>query len=481
MQDVGRKAITGGVWMTGAMLVVSTAHFIRLAVLARYLTPDDFGLMAMVLVVTGLAQAIADGGLSNAIVAHSKLTSDQLSSIYWFSLLLNLVIASAVVLASPGLALLFARSEVGALLSIAAVLFPLKALGLQFRLLLQKELRFRPVAIVLAASELIALAIAISLALSGFGVRALLYSMISASAISSLGFLLVSATLLQAPVRMRLKASDLRQLYSFGAFQLGERAVNYLSANLDKLLLGKFAGASALGFYDLAWQLISFPHSRINPIVNSVLLPAYAKLDSAEERASYYSNSITALGLLMIPFFVFLVFYAEGVIVLVFGSGWEKSALVLQLLSVVGFSKVIANPSGSLLLALGRVEVGFYWNLAWCVATAIAIFLALLVRHSEVAVAAAMLGLALSLGLYWHKIVADISGAKYESIVRTLAVSACVCTFLIALSRWFLEGVLALESGSLLFLAAVFVVVSYGVYLFLFEKRFFLSAKGFFK
>ncbi|MEM9396146.1 MAG: MOP flippase family protein [Pseudomonadota bacterium] len=481
MHDVAQKTIKGGMWMTGAMIVVALAHFIRLAVLARYLTPDDFGLMAMVLVVTGFAQAIADGGISNAIVAYNRLSNDQLSSIYWFSLLLNLLIASTLILASPALALLFSRVEVGTLLGIAAVLFPLKALGHQFRLLLQRELHFRPVAIVLGASEAVALALALFLASAGFGVLALLYSMISAAAISSIAFLVVHAIVLRTPIRIRLKRSDLRPLYSFGAFQLGERAVNYLSANLDKLLLGKFAGASALGIYDLAWQLISFPLNRINPIVNSVLLPAYAKLDDKKKRATYYSNSVTGLSLLLIPFFVFVTFYAGEIVSLVFGSGWEKSAVVLKLLSIVGFSKVIANPGGSLLLALDRVEVGFYWNLAWCIATAVVISLALLVSNSEISVALAMAGLAVSLGLYWHKIVADLSGAKYGSLVSKLSVGASVCVALCGLSRWLLEGVLVLESSSLLFVAALCIAVSYGVYLFWFERSFLVAAKELFK
>jgi hypothetical protein len=267
-----RSTLRGGAWMAGATAVVALFQAIKLIVLARYLEPVDFGLMAIVGVIAGFSHTLADGGMSNAIVSRPDLDQRQLSSLYWFNVLAGLAVALTLVVLAQPLALFFGEASLRELIIVSASVFLFKALGNQFRLLLQRELVFAPIAAAAVSSEAIGLAVAVPLAMAGHGAWALVASLVTTAAAAAIVYAVIGLYRYPRPL-LRLSFDDLRSLYAYGSYQVGERIINYLSAHIDKVLIGKLVGPSALGFYDLAWQVVAFPLNRINPTVHNVLFP----------------------------------------------------------------------------------------------------------------------------------------------------------------------------------------------------------------
>jgi len=245
------RAASGITWTGTSALVTTVLHFLQLAVLARLLVPQDFGLMAMVMVAVGFAGAFADMGVSNAIIHRQDATREQLSSLYWLNMLAGAVVFVLVWAATPLIVTLYNEPRLVGLTSWVALIFPITAVGQQFEILLEKELHFKRLAVIETASATAGTAVAIATAVVGQGVFALVWGQLvnagcKATMLAGTGF---SAW----RPRFRLRRDDLKGYTSFGLYQMGERSINYFNSRLDQLLIGALLGAQTLGYYHLAF------------------------------------------------------------------------------------------------------------------------------------------------------------------------------------------------------------------------------------
>jgi O-antigen/teichoic acid export membrane protein len=230
---------------------------------------------------------------------------------------------------------------------------------------------------------------------------------------------------------------------------------------------------SATGFYNMAWQLIIFPLSRINPIVNTVAFPTYAKLqDDPETGSRYYSISVKFLSLVTLPLLSFLFFFASEVVWLVFGPGWEQTAILVRILAIVGVGKALGNPGGALILSMGRADVGFWWNVAWAVILTIGMVTALLLWPTVESAAYSLLGLSLTVGMFWHVLIARIGKLHYRPILLYFA-KVFLATFVIGgISKLIVEMVALNQVIPQVALALSVFVLLYSIYLALVEREF---------
>lgn len=390
----------------------------KLGILTRYLEPGDFGLMAIMMVVIGFSRAFMDMGISNAIIYRQNITHTQLSSLYWLNIGSGFVLTILVFAASPLVALFYGEPRITKMMMILSTVFMIVAMGNQYRVLCQKELQFIRMAKIKIASNFLSFAVAVYFAVMGFGVYALVFAMLTQAISSSFMFLAVGLREHHRPALV-YHHHELKGFYGFGLFQMGERSINYVSANIDKLIIGKIVGMQAVGFYEMAWRLIIFPLSKINPIVNKVAFPVYARVqDNCDALNRYYTFNVKALSIVTVPLLAFLSFFSHDIVFVIFGPGWEKTASLITVLSFVGILKALGNPGGAIILALGRADVGFWWNLLWVMIVSTALFVMLyLVPRIEVA-AYTLLVLSLTVGMLWHFIIAKIAKIRYWPIAR---------------------------------------------------------------
>lgn len=414
-----KKQTVGGIkWTTASTIIVTILQLAQMSILARFLEPGDFGLMAIMMVVIGFSQAFQDMGISNAIIQRQDISHTQLSSLYWLNILAGAILTLIVIAIAPLVAIFYGEPRITSLMIILSSTFILIAIGNQYRVLCQKNLNFRTMEIINVSTSVISLIVATVMAYNGFGVVTLVCAMITQAGLSSLLFLWVGLKHYHKP-SLVYKHCELEGFYSFGMYQMGERSINYISANADKILIGKLVGINAVGFYNLAWQLIIFPLSKINPIINKVAFPIYSKIQNDPATLNrYYTLNVKLLSLVTMPLLAFLMFFSSEIVGLIFGAGWETTASILPVLALVGIIKALGNPGGALILAKGRADIGFWWNIVWAITIVTSLAIGLYIQPSLYTAVYILLGLHLTVNAIWHVLIARIGEVQYLALIR---------------------------------------------------------------
>ena len=356
------QAISSVKWSSASMGTITFLQLLTLAVLARLLSPSDFGLMGMIMVVIGFAQAFADMGISNAIIHRQDATKDQLSSLYWLNILAGVIVFCLIFSSTPLVVKFYHEPRLSNLLYLTALIFLITPSGQQFQILLQKELKFDVLAKIEVTTAVTNSTVAIGFALTGFGVYSIIFGQLVAASIKVV--LLFSAVCQQWRPSFHFAERDIRSYMSFGLYQIGERSINYLNSNLDYLLIGNMLGASALGYYTLAYNLIIKPSTMINSVITKVAFPVFSLIQNETEKIRRgYLKVIQLLSAVNFPMMVGLAVVAPVAIPVIFGEQWMPSIILTQILTIVGLLRSTGNPVGSLLLAKGRADLGFKWNL----------------------------------------------------------------------------------------------------------------------
>jgi len=363
MPELRSAAAAGAKWTAISALAGAAIQFAQLAILARFLSPSDFGLVAIIMVILGFAQTYLDMGIGNAIIQRQETSREQLSSLYWLNIFVGWITFGIVVALTPAIASLYREPHLLTILPLAALLFLLGPPGAQFSLLLQKSLRFRMLAFVEIASMLGGALIAIGAAIVGFGALALVFGQLFNAAISSLILLIVGWR--NWKPMFRFQRDDIKGYLSFGLYQMGERTLNFLSSRADQLFIGIVLGPASLGYYSLAWNLTIQPVSRINPILTRVAFPLFAQMQDQTDRLQRgYLTLVHVLSAINAPMLLGCAAVAPIFVPLVYGPQWGTSVLLVQILAGVGLLRSIINPIGTLQIAKGRADMGFFWNLS---------------------------------------------------------------------------------------------------------------------
>jgi len=316
-------------------------------------------------------------GLSAAIIHRQTITRAQLSSLYWLNIGTGCLLFGAVVAVAPLAARLFAEPPVAAYLACAAGVFPVSAVGAQFQALLEKELDFRLLAIQEIAGAATGAVLTVGLTVLGYGVWALVWGYLAAAGLRSL--MLAHAGWKRWRPELSFRREEVRGFLSFGLYQVGERCINYVNFRVDQFAIGTMLGAQALGYYVFAFGLVIQPQSRINPVVTRVAFPIFSKVqdDEFRLRRGYLSLS-RSLAAINAPLLLGLLVIAPALIPAAFGVQWTDAVPLVQLLALFALVRTTGNPIGSLLLARGRADVGFRWNVLLLLVTPPAVYAAAL-------------------------------------------------------------------------------------------------------
>lgn len=360
-----KSAISGVKWTTVSAAVASIIQLLQIAVLARFLNKDDFGLMAMALFVIGISQIFIDMGISNAIIHKQEVNKKQLSTLYWLNIILGIIIFLFVIAISPLVARIYETPELKPVIMWTAVSFLILPWGQQFDTLQRRDMRFRSLALRDVFAKIAGFIISIALAYLGYGVYALVFANIASAVVSVI--LLTSIGIKRYRPQFVFSLSSLKEqgFYSFGLYQMGEKIINYFNSNFDTILIGKTLGMETLGLYNIAKQLVMKPYQIINPIITKVAFPAFAKIQKDTLRLkNSYLKVLRLLSSINSPLYIMIILLAQPIILLFFGKDWIDATLILKLLAIGTIFISIGNPVGTLQLAKGRADWGFYWNLA---------------------------------------------------------------------------------------------------------------------
>jgi O-antigen/teichoic acid export membrane protein len=352
MQDLKGKAIHSGfvkAWSQAVMFIVRIG---TLVVLARLLEPKDFGLVAMVTVITGIFQLFQDAGLSLATVQRPVITPEQISTLFWVNILVGVMLALLSIALAPLLVSFYHEPRLLWVTVLSAAGFLINAAGVQHGALLQRHMRFTSLALIEITSAVIGGVVGIGMALAGFGYWALLGLAIAPTATATT-CLWLTTRWVPGPPRRGIGA---RSMIGFGGKVTLNGIIVYCSSNLDKVLLGRVWGAEALGIYGRAYQLINIPRENLNSAVGLVALSALSKLQDDPRRfKNYFLTGYSLVLTLVLPVTLASALFANEIVLVVLGPAWKEAAVILRLLTPTVLIFGIINPLRWLLFALGHV------------------------------------------------------------------------------------------------------------------------------
>lgn len=354
------KVIKGVSWSLAARMSSQVAQLAFLIVLARLLSPDDYGRMAMLAVFIGFAQALADGGLGSAVIQHQQVSDRHLSTVFWIQLSLGFGLSGLFFLCAPAIASLYSSPDLKPLSQLISCIFLIQAAGNVHSAILAKGYNFRALSIVTLIATFVSGIAAIALAFNGFGVLALAWqSLISAAVTTSL--LWAYSKWRPRPIFDRIAAVELGR---YGIYLLGFTSVNYWLRNLDNLLVGRFLGAYQLGIYARAYQLMLLPITNLATVVGQVVFPAFAEIQEDIPRFKRsYLRATCLIALISFPLMTEVSILSEPLVSMIFGPKWAEVGLVLKLLGFVGLLQSIVHPVGWIFNALGKTKQSFQLSL----------------------------------------------------------------------------------------------------------------------
>jgi len=466
------KAVSGIKWTSLSMVVVTTLGFLKLIVLGRLLGPEVFGLIGMVMVVVGFVDTFGDMGISNAIIHRQDATRKQLSSLYWLNILVGVFIFLVVTVANPFIVSFYEEPQIKIPLQWLSLSFIIMPVGLQFKLLLQKELKFNTIAKIDMCSLGINIATAIVLAIYNYGIYSLVTGQLVGVSLKT--FLYMITGWQEHKPALYFNFKEIKDFLGFGLYQIGERIAFYFSTNIDYIIIGKFLGAFPLGIYTLAYKMVVIPQTRINPVITSVMFPIFSKIQNDNSRlAKGYLKIISLVATISLPLLTGLAILSPLIIPLLWGDQWLPAIPIIQILSIMGALKALGNPIGSILLAKGRADIGFKLHIVYFF---IYLFLFLYVAQFGIvyiAIAHVIIPLfTLPIGLtILHFLInldiVDFSRTLIKPLVGSFLMGAIMCILCFLISTRLKMGFLVL--GVLIILGfAVFIVFN-----FVFNKIFF--------
>ncbi|MCX7752631.1 MAG: lipopolysaccharide biosynthesis protein [Blastocatellia bacterium] len=424
------RAARGALWSWSAQLFKQLLQLGIMAILARWLTPADFGRVAMIGVVTGFLNLFSELGIGHALIQKRELKSAHLSAAFWGSFVTGLALMLILMLSAPLVAVAYADALLVPLTLALAANFPLVALATVPLNLLQRELRLGRLALV----EILALglggAVAISLAFRGGGAWSLVGQTLVASGttvIAAWGMLSVRPQELGNPTRVDRDA--LRELLRFGRPLMGINVLNYIARNADNALIGRFLGAQALGYYALAYRLLLFPLQNISWALGRALFPALARVSDMEHVRVGYRRVVEGISLVAFPTMIGMAIVAPELIRLLYGPQWERAIFLARVFCVIGALQAIGTTIGPLCLSQGRPDVLFRWNLIFTPAVVGAIALGL--RWGIEGVALAYASVSVAAWYFSHALANRIIALPMRVFLRALA-PAAASTFIMA-------------------------------------------------
>ncbi len=337
-------------------LVGQAARFIlqagSMVALARLLDADDFGVVAMVTAVTGLALVISDFGLSLAYVQAEKVTEQERTNLYWLNLSAGVLLFCLSYAGAEQLATLYRDPRLVEVCQALSFVFLLTCATAQHRADLSRQLRFEALARCDVLSAAVSTGVAVLSALNGAGYWALVWQQITMALVSSL--LLVWAVP-WAPSRPR-ELANLKPYVRFGINTSLVQILNYATSNVDSVLIGRRWGATELGYYDRAYQLFKVPLNQIAAPMTRVAVPVLSRSGTAAQFRELLDTGRLALVFSVGLLFLFVSATSSFLVPIVFGPGWTQSAPVLSILTLGGFFQALTYPY--FWVFLSRAETG---------------------------------------------------------------------------------------------------------------------------
>ena len=327
-------------WSASAQIAQLLMQVLITAILARLLTPSDFGLIAMVAVFSAFVAVFSNFGLTSAIIQKKEVSDETLSSTFWVNVGLGALLTIALAASAPLVAAFYSEPRLTPLVVFISTTFFITSFGSVQTALLTRSMNFKALAVINICALGISGAISVFLAFSGYGV----WSLASLTVLSV--FLTVVFTWIYSRwvPHFSFRLQRVKGLLRFGANVTGFSFFNYFARNADNLLIGKFLGAAPLGFYNLAYNLLLFPITNISNVIGNVMFPALSKVQHDKQMVrETYVTANRYIAAICFPLMIWVLVTAPQLIRVVYGPKWVGAIVLHTIWSTAAGSMLIVK------------------------------------------------------------------------------------------------------------------------------------------
>ncbi|MBE9209871.1 lipopolysaccharide biosynthesis protein [Nostoc sp. LEGE 06077] len=382
--NLRQQAIKGVIWTAIDIWGRQVISFGVFFILARILGPKAFGLIALSSLLLNLLQVFLDQGFSQAIIQREKLEPEHLDTAFWTNLGISGILTILTIACSSLVANLFKEPQLASIICWLSLNLLLNAFNSVQDTIFQRQLAFKILATRSLVTTVTGGVVGITMSFMGYGVWSLVGQQLSISLVR----ILIIWKISEWRPKFRFSPRHFKELFSFGVNIMGISLFNFFTRRSDDFLIGYFLGSTALGYYTVAYRILSILTDLLTSVISKVSLPTFARLQQEPERlknALYQAIELSSL--ITFPGFLATVALAPEIVQVVFGDKWTPSIPVIQVLNLIGILYAYFYFNGSVIMALGKPS----WKLALDGVQAICnvISFAIAVQWGIVAVAAA--------------------------------------------------------------------------------------------
>jgi O-antigen/teichoic acid export membrane protein len=355
VSSLDRKLVRGSAWLGLSFGGSQIISLVVVAILARFVAPSGFGLVALASVAIVALTTLQESGLGLAVIHRRTDIERAAGTAFVFTALTALVLYAAAFAVAPWLADLFGSPRLTDVLRVLALVLIVRGLGLVPGAMIERDLVFASRAKGELGGAIVQAMVAIPLAITGFGVWSLVAGQLAGQAVQTVAFWVVTPL---RPSPRLFSLPILRELGRFGRHVTAANVIAYVDANVDTATVGWLLNTRDVGFYNMAWRLANLPATGIGYIIGRVMFPVYATLqdDLHAFREAFLSN-VRRVALVSLPVGVGILLAADPIVVGLFGARWEQTVAPLRILAVFGVIRAFSGTTAPVLQAAGKAHL----------------------------------------------------------------------------------------------------------------------------
>ena len=359
-KNLKQKAASGMVWTAIQKYSTMIIQFISGIILARLLTPYDYGCIGMLSIFMMLANSLVDGGFGSALIQKKRPTQVDYSTVFFWNLGMSALMYTILFASAPFIARFYRIPLLSSVLRVQGLVLFIHAFNLIQSNLLRKRIDFKAIAIVTIISVIIALGITIWMAYKGFGVWALVTQNLVLAAIPAIVFWFY--------VKWRpswtFSWQSFKELFGFGVYMFLTHVINHFGQQIQGLIIGKVYNPSIMGYYSKAHSVEKMASTSISQVMTQVTYPLYAEVqDNKPMLINMIKRLTTTLSYLSFPLMFILILLAEPIFVLLYSERWLASVPYFQVLCLAGLPNCLQAVNLQTISAIGKSRTMFYWAL----------------------------------------------------------------------------------------------------------------------
>ncbi len=371
LNHMANKVITGIAWTTISSLARNFVSFIQIAVLTRFLDKASFGIVAIAGLFVSFTSLFMDMGISAGILYRQSISKKEYSSLFWLNILTGFLLTAILFLLSPFLTASYNSQELETVVKWLCFSVFISAIGNQQRVVCQKLLFFKRLAIIEIISSLITFIVAVVTAAKGFGVMSLAYSTLAGTLFNNCAHLIIGI-IKDNRILIHFRFKETLPFLKIGVYSVGSQILDFFSRELDIIIVSSTLGLEFTGLYNIAKRIPIAIYRFVSPLLSRVFTPVFAKINRDKEKVtSQYlrlSHFMASFG-----FVIFFVIAALSpcIMDIVFGHDYIDGAIILSVFCIMYAFNSFMGVCGTLQVSMGRTDIGLYWTIFEIVSTGV--------------------------------------------------------------------------------------------------------------